>query len=151
MRLLILTITFFSSVAFAQTKLDLQAQEMERKLVAPCCWAKTLDQEQSEVAIYMKQKIKQQLALGKSVEDIYAMFEDEFGERVLADPKKTGFNWAAWFFPIILMLVGTGLLVRKVKILSPEEETKQTSEDPNPPSSEDQKYIDQIDQELYRS
>ncbi|MEZ4818863.1 MAG: cytochrome c-type biogenesis protein CcmH [Bdellovibrionota bacterium] len=88
----------FPRFGYGQTELDLQATEMEKHLIAPCCWSKTLDQEQSEVAIYMKQKIKQQLALGKSVDEIYGMFEEEFGERVLAQPKnQVSTGWFGFF------------------------------------------------------
>ncbi|MCB0272468.1 MAG: cytochrome c-type biogenesis protein CcmH [Bdellovibrionales bacterium] len=140
----------FSPFVWAQSALDQKASEMEKKLIAPCCWAKTLDQEQSEVAIYMKQKIKQQLAQGKNVEDIYAMFEQEFGERVLAEPKKSGFNWVVWFFPMIILCLGALLLYRKLLT----ETTPKTPQSKDIPDStvpaEDQKYLDQVDRELYR-
>jgi len=160
MKKLLVCLYILSTSAWGQSDLDKKATEMERNLIAPCCWSKTIDQEQSEAAQYMKNKIRQALAQGQSVESIYQSFEAEFGERILANPKKSGFNWIVWIFPILVMLIGSLLLVRKITKLAP------VGADPNHSepddldetiidasknrSTQDQDYINRIDKELYR-
>lgn len=154
----ILAILFLPALAMAQSELEIKAQEIERNLVAPCCWAKTVDQEQSEIAVHMKQEIRQRLARGQSVDEIYARYEKEYGERILAKPKTSGLNWMVWLFPaLFLMLGGFFLYVKLTKMQSnPErhdEPLQPNEQDPkgHPIDQKDQKYIDQIEKELYRS
>ncbi len=156
---LLLIVTNFGPV-WAQSSLEKKAQSIEKQLIAPCCWAKTVDQEQSQVAIMMKQEIRRRLAAGQSVEQIYAAFENEFGERVLASPKAQGFNWTVWIFPFVIMLLGAGLLtwavrryaVRKNADSSANgDQTSSVNQPASPLSQEDQAYLDKMDRELYRA
>lgn len=150
-----------TTLAWAQSPMEKKAQDIEKHLIAPCCWSKTIDQEQSEVAIVMKQEIRRRLAAGQPVEQIYAAFENEFGERVLATPKVQGFNWTVWVFPFVIMILGTVLLVWVVRRSATKntsrttgqtdlEEKDESNPKDEPLSEKDQAYLKQMDQELYR-
>ena len=51
--------------------------------------------------------IKQKITQGQSAEQIVQGFVSQYGEAVLAEPPKKGFNLTAWLFPFVGLAVGT--------------------------------------------
>lgn len=80
--------------------------ELESELVCPVCDS-TLDTSNAEIARRMKARIRERIAAGATKSEIKAEFVEQFGERVLATPPKSGFDLLAWVLP----LVGGGLAV----------------------------------------
>ncbi|MEW6272936.1 MAG: cytochrome c-type biogenesis protein CcmH [Thermodesulfobacteriota bacterium] len=60
--------------------------------------------------IPLKKEIAEQIATGKSREDILSYFEGKYGEKILSSPTARGFNLAAWTVPFIAIALG-GLIV----------------------------------------
>ena len=79
--------------------------DLEAELVCPTCDT-TLDQSNAPVAQRMKQIIRQQIAAGRSEEQIKAFLVDQFGPGVLAEPPKSGFDLLAWLLPLALLVAG---------------------------------------------
>jgi cytochrome c-type biogenesis protein CcmH len=50
--------------------------------------------------------INDQLAQGKSADQIVQLFVAQYGEQVLSSPPKRGFNLAAWVTPFMALLIG---------------------------------------------
>lgn len=143
---------FFTTVlSFAQDDLERKAQSIDKKLIAPCCWAKTIDQEQSREAIEMRDEVRVKLAQGQSEKEILNAFEQRFGERILAEPKAAGFNLTVWFFPLVVLGFGGFLLLRLLKRPAPKEEITDTMTLNTGTPEKDAKYQKMIDDELYRS
>ena len=59
----------------------------------------------------MKEDIAEMLQKGMSQNAILASFERDFGESVLAAPKKEGFNLTAWLLPVGGLLVGSLVVI----------------------------------------
>ncbi len=60
--------------------------------------------------------IRRMVAAGKTKEQIKAALVAEYGEDVLAEPERSGFNLALWLVPIALVLLaaaGIGVAVRR--------------------------------------
>ncbi|MBI2869781.1 MAG: cytochrome c-type biogenesis protein CcmH [Chloroflexi bacterium] len=60
--------------------------------------------------------IKFQISQGQTGEAIIQSFVGQFGEKVLAEPPKRGFNLTAWLAPFVGLAAGAGvvyLLIRK--------------------------------------
>jgi cytochrome c-type biogenesis protein CcmH len=55
--------------------------------------------------------IQQRISQGQSVEQIVQSFARQYGEEVLAEPPKKGFNLTAWLFPIVALIVGAGAII----------------------------------------
>jgi cytochrome c-type biogenesis protein CcmH len=53
--------------------------------------------------------IKEKLAQGQSKTEIVQFFVLQYGERVLAEPPKRGFNLTAWLSPFAVLLAGGGM------------------------------------------
>jgi cytochrome c-type biogenesis protein CcmH len=81
------------------------AADLEAELVCPTCKT-TLDQSDAPVARRMKAYIRERIAAGESETEIKAALVDQFGEGVLAEPPKRGFDLLAWLLPIAGILVG---------------------------------------------
>jgi cytochrome c-type biogenesis protein CcmH len=69
----------------------------------------------SPVAQQERQFIRDQIAQGKTKEQIKAALVAEYGEDVLADPGTEGFNAALWVVPIVIALLGVAGVVFAVR------------------------------------
>ena len=70
----------------------------------------------SPVALQERAFIREQIAAGKDKEQIKAALVEEYGEGVLAEPGRDGFNATLWIVPIVLVLlaaVGIGIAIRR--------------------------------------
>ena len=59
--------------------------------------------------------IEQKLAQGQSEEQIIQPFVAQYGEQVLAEPLKRGFNLVAWVLPFVAILGGGGVIYIALK------------------------------------
>lgn len=60
--------------------------------------------------IPLKKEVAEQIAAGKSREEILSYFEKKYGEKILSAPAARGFNITAWTVPFAAIAMG-GLLV----------------------------------------
>ncbi len=70
----------------------------------------------SPVALQERTFIREQIAAGKDKEQIKAALVEEYGEGVLAEPGRDGFNATLWIVPIVLVLlaaVGIGIAIKR--------------------------------------
>jgi cytochrome c-type biogenesis protein CcmH len=63
----------------------------------------------------MKQVVRDQLAAGKSPEEVKAYFVSKYGEWILLEPKPRGMNLAVYLLPLFLLVGGGGLIVVMVR------------------------------------
>jgi cytochrome c-type biogenesis protein CcmH len=73
--------------------------DIEDEVVCPTCKV-TVDQSDAPVADRMRAFIRERIAAGDSKDEIKAKLVAQFGERVLAEPPKRGFDLLAWVLPI---------------------------------------------------
>lgn len=73
--------------------------DLEDELVCPTCET-TLDLSNAPVADRMRAFIRERIEAGDSKDEIKAKLVAQFGERVLAEPRKEGFDLLAWALPI---------------------------------------------------
>jgi cytochrome c-type biogenesis protein CcmH/NrfF len=95
----------------------------------------------SPVAQQERDFIRRQVAAGRTKEQIKAALVAEYGEDVLAEPERSGFNLALWLVPIALVLlaaVGIGFAVRRWR----GRESAAEEEPPPPLSPEDARRLD---------
>jgi len=63
----------------------------------------------------MRQEIRALIDEGNSEEEVIQVLVQRYGERVLAEPSKEGFNLTAYFTPFMALLFGGWLLVVLIK------------------------------------
>ncbi len=95
----------------------MEVEEVTDLLMSPGCnYIYTLTFCPSAEAEQMREIVRDKLSNGESPEAILNYFEEVYGPRVLAQPKKKGFYFIAWWFPYFLifdifLLIGLILFV----------------------------------------
>lgn len=81
--------------------------DLEDELVCPTCKT-TLDLSNAPVADQMREYIRRRIQEGASKEQIKAELVADYGPRVLAEPRKEGFDLLAWVLPIGGIVLAAG-------------------------------------------
>jgi cytochrome c-type biogenesis protein CcmH len=94
---------------------EAQAQQIESQLLCPQCTNKRLDICELAICVDMRELIRERLAAGDTPDDIILFFSNRYGERVLADLPKSGFNlvlfgWVGGSLVLVAALGTTALL-----------------------------------------
>ncbi|HCR72277.1 MAG TPA: hypothetical protein DIW23_12590 [Anaerolineae bacterium] len=156
--LAILFTTFSFQFAYAQDDIptDDEVNEVAKGLYCPVCENTPLDVCPTEACKQWRDVIRTQLAEGKTKEEIEQYFVDYYGDRVLAEPPRTGLNWLVYILPPAVILLGAVLLFKnfqawtKPKVaesVSNQERSDVLSSSKGGSSSSD-KYISQLEEEL---
>jgi cytochrome c-type biogenesis protein CcmH len=106
------------SVALAQeqgAELDRRTREVAGALQCPVCQNLSAADSPSELAGQMRAVVREKLAAGQSREEVLAYFVDRYGEEILIDPPKRGFNLLIWVVPPLLLLGGLAVVLTTVR------------------------------------
>jgi cytochrome c-type biogenesis protein CcmH len=83
-------------------------EQLEKSLLAPCCWSEPIATHRSEVALAMRVEIARFVAEGKSDREILDYYKARYGERVLVEPE--GAKWW-WMHVVPVLMLAAGLAV----------------------------------------
>src|SRR5512138_1782140 len=113
--LTILASLVFVSVVYAQdggpgTPTDNDVNRVAKQLYCPVCPNTPLDVCETKACEDWRAQIRDQLSQGWTDQQIIDYFVAQFGERVLAEPQRKGFTSLVWFLPLIVVLVGLGIV-----------------------------------------
>lgn len=84
-------------------------------LRCPVCQGMSVADSPAEMAVNMKEQVRDLLARGYTEEQILAYFELSYGEFVLLEPKFDGMNATVWLLPVIGLLIGGAVVFRKLR------------------------------------
>ncbi len=103
------------SVVYAQdggpgTPSDNDVIRVAKQLYCPVCPNTPLDVCDTKACEDWRAQIRDQLSEGWTDQQIIDYFVAQFGERVLAEPQRKGFTSLVWFLPLIVVLVGIGIV-----------------------------------------
>jgi cytochrome c-type biogenesis protein CcmH len=122
------------------------------QLYCPVCENVPLDACGTAACEQWRGIIRDKLAEGWSEDQIKAYFVEQYGDRVLAEPPRRGFNWLVYLVPVLALGAGAALLVLGFrKWRTPEQELKTAPSADNiaeitaQPSEE---YIKKVEEEL---
>lgn len=96
-------------------ELDAVTRELASQLRCPVCQGLSIQDSPTEMAEDMKLLIREQLAEGRSAEEVKTYFIGRYGEWVLLEPKAQGLNLAVYILPALGVIFGAGLIVRSVR------------------------------------
>ncbi len=97
---------------------EAQALQLERQLLCPKCTNLRLDQCELQVCHDMRREIRDQLAAGANNDDVLLFFSSRFGDRVLADLPRSGFNLVLFGWvggSIVLVALGGGVTLWRLR------------------------------------
>ena len=103
------------SVAYAQdggpgSPSDNDVNRVAKELYCPVCPNTPLDVCETKACEDWRAQIRDQLSEGWTDQQIIDYFVAQYGERVLAEPQRKGFTSLVWFLPLIVVLVGLGIV-----------------------------------------
>ncbi len=94
---------------------DDQVNAIAKNLYCPVCPNTPLDVCETQACMDWRAQIRDQLAAGWSEEQIVDYFVAQYGERVLAEPKRSGFTSLVWVLPVIAISLGLGVTWQVLK------------------------------------
>lgn len=86
-----------------------------KKLYCPVCPNTPLDVCETKACQDWRAQIRDQLSAGWSEQQVIDYFVAQYGERVLAEPQRKGFTSLVWFLPLIVVLIGLGIVYEVLK------------------------------------
>ena len=116
--LLIISVLIISAVLY--TNVDAQEEvppipqddvnAVAKQLYCPVCENIPLDVCPTQACEEWRELIRLKLSEGWSDDQIKAFFVDQYGDRVLASPPASGFNWLIYIIPPLAIIAGGFLL-----------------------------------------
>lgn len=103
------------SPIMSDSALDARTSALASQLRCPVCQGESIQDSPSELAGEMRNLVKQQLAQGKTPDEIKAYFVSKYGEWILLNPPAHGFNLVLYAAPYVLLIAGLGVIVIAVK------------------------------------
>ncbi len=126
---------------------DNQVNEIARQLYCPVCENIPLDVCGTAACAQWREQIRQELATGKTPNQIKQDFATRYGDRVLAAPPPSGLNWLVYVIPPLAFLAGIAILYRALRSWKQPAGAPRAPENPPAPVQTDP-YITRIEEEL---
>jgi len=104
-----------TSAVQLDSALEAQASALASELRCPVCQGMSIEDSPTELAVEMKELVREQLAAGRSPEEVRQYFVDRYGEWVLLKPRASGFNLLVYVLPWFVLLAGGAVIVAGVR------------------------------------
>lgn len=95
--------------------LERRTREVASQLRCPVCQGLSINDSPAELAVEMKGVVREQLAAGKSPEEVRQYFIAKYGKWVLLEPEPRGFNVLVYALPVLAVLGGALFVWRFVR------------------------------------
>ena len=143
----VLVSLLITSCAAETLTLEERAQSIDQRLMCPVCPAETIDQSQADVAIQMRDLVREKLQAGETESQIFDFFVERYDKGVLAEPPAEGFNILVWVIPPVALLLGLTLLWLGIRQLgrSPRQYTLTAEESW---TADSERYLREVDEEF---
>ena len=111
-----------------------RARELEQQLRCPVCKSVSASESMSDTAQAMRRSVAEQIAAGRTDQQILDYFRDRYGQWVLLDPPARGSTLLVWVLPGLAGLAGAVVILlwsrhrHTPKELPPETRQKVASE-----------------------
>jgi cytochrome c-type biogenesis protein CcmH len=99
----------------ADSVLEARTAAVASQLRCPVCQGLSIQDSPSELSQQMRAVVKDQLRAGKSPDEVKAYFISKYGEWILLEPKAKGFNILVYAMPVLLIVVGLGVIFTAVR------------------------------------
>ena len=95
--------------------LEARTSAVATQLRCPVCQGLSIQDSPSELAQQMRSLVRDQLAAGKTPDEVKAYFVSKYGEWILLAPKPRGFNLVAYAVPILVVGCGGAMITLAVR------------------------------------
>lgn len=113
--LLVISIPFAQAGEAAPTSDDLVLEKkvmtVSENLRCLVCQNQTIADSNAELAVDLRNQVREKLKSGQSEEDILKYMVARYGDFVLFKPQMKSSTWLLWFGPLIMLLGGVWILI----------------------------------------
>ena len=95
--------------------LEERLMNLSRELRCLVCQNETLADSRADLAVDLRNEIREQMKAGKTDQEIIAFLTDRYGDFVLYRPPVKATTYFLWFGPFVLLLGGLFVLFRYLK------------------------------------
>ena len=99
----------------ADSALEARTSAVASQLRCPVCQGLSIQDSPSELAQSMRSLVRDQLAQGKTPDQVKAYFVSKYGEWILLTPAPHGFNLLAYAIPVLIVLGGGAVIALAVR------------------------------------
>jgi cytochrome c-type biogenesis protein CcmH len=128
------------------TALARKVKEVAAELRCPVCQGLSLADSPSELSQEMKDVVRDQLAAGKTPDEVKAYFVSKYGQWILMEPKAEGFNLVVYLLPFAMLAAGAGVIVLAVRRWTRAAPAGAPSGTTDEPADDDGDYDDEGDE-----
>ena len=100
-------------VPTSEAELEARTDHLAGILRCPVCQGMTVADSQEDSSLAMKARIREMVAAGYTEQQVVDYFVDRYGEGILLLPDER--HWLVWIGPLLMLLVGTGLVAVKMR------------------------------------
>lgn len=128
-----------------------RAFSLEGQLMCPVCGGQTIAESHSQLSTDMKAVVREQIAAGRTNEEIRDYFVARYGEAVLAAPEASGFNLLVWIMPAVI--AGGGALAVFFVLKNMRRRSEAAAQSARPVADRQlAKYLEKVDEDIgYRT
>ncbi|MBN2500704.1 MAG: cytochrome c-type biogenesis protein CcmH [Anaerolineales bacterium] len=126
---------------------DDQVNAIAEDMYCPVCENIPLDVCGTVACQQWRDEIRLNLAEGLTEEEIQDLFVTRYGDRVLAEPPRRGFNWLIYIVPPVVIALAAFLLYRGLRSWRKPLTQAAASPEEEPPAVEDE-YTSRLEAEL---
>ena len=87
-----------------------RAYRLEQRLRCPTCQSVSIAESPSDTAAAMRASVAQQVAAGRSDQEVVDYFRARYGSWVLLDPPARGVTLLVWVLPLLALAAGAAIL-----------------------------------------
>lgn len=91
--------------------LEKRVMDLSAHLRCLVCQNQTIADSNAELAVDLKNQVREKLQQGQSEQEILDYMVKRYGEFVLFSPLVKSTTWLLWFGPLLLLAVGLGVLM----------------------------------------
>jgi len=127
---------------------DNEVNAIAKQLYCPVCENIPLDVCPTQACAQWRELIREKLDAGWNEDEIKTYFVNQYGDRVLAEPPRTGWNWLVYIIPPLAILGGIYILYRAFRSWSQPESEQGDVEEEQPEVEAGDEYVTRIEDEL---
>jgi cytochrome c-type biogenesis protein CcmH len=130
---------------------DDDVNAVAKQLYCPVCENIPLDACGTTACEQWRGIIRDKLSEGWTEDQIKAYFVDQYGDRVLAEPPLSGFNWVVYIVPLLIFVGGFILLIRafqRWRTAEPEVSSRKNARHTAKSKKAPDEYISRVEEEL---
>jgi cytochrome c-type biogenesis protein CcmH len=91
-------------------RLDALTRQVASQLRCPVCQGLSLADSPSELALEMKDVVRDQLASGRTPDEVKQYFVAKYGEWILLEPERRGVNLLVYALPVLAVVAGLAVI-----------------------------------------